>query len=107
VAAVRTTDVDSLRAKLGSSVHLDVQGYDYATLAGTSMATPHVAGVAALVWSARPSLTNAQVRDLLQRSAKDLVDAGAAGSAVGRDDVFGHGLVQARAAVDLAIKEHP
>jgi len=37
--------------------------------AGTSMASPHVAGVAALVWSLNTNLTNVQVRDILQRTA--------------------------------------
>ncbi|MCI0570840.1 MAG: S8 family serine peptidase, partial [Myxococcaceae bacterium] len=76
-------------------VRLSVQGADYAMLTGTSMATPFVSGVAALLWSRDPSLTNAQVRDLLERSAKDL------GSVKGRDDTFGHGLVQARSALEL------
>ncbi|MCI0673911.1 MAG: S8 family serine peptidase, partial [Myxococcaceae bacterium] len=93
--AVPTTAREGLLAKVGSSVRLSVQGADYAMLTGTSMATPFVSGVAALLWSRDPSLTNAQVRDLLERSAKDL------GSVKGRDDTFGHGLVQARSALEL------
>lgn len=64
-------------------------GYEYYD--GTSMATPHVAGVAALVWSLNGSRTNAQIRDALQRTALDLGSAG-------RDNSFGFGLVQAAAA---------
>jgi subtilisin family serine protease len=63
---------------------------------GTSMATPHASGVAALVWSAKPSLTNKEVRDILQKSAKDL------GSQKGWDATFGWGLVQACPAVQMA-----
>jgi hypothetical protein len=41
-------------------------------LDGTSMATPHVAGAAALVWSAHPTLTASQVQERLVKSAKPL-----------------------------------
>ena len=41
--------------------------YDWKS--GTSMATPMVAGVAALVWGANPGLTNSEVRDLVQNTA--------------------------------------
>lgn len=61
---------------------------------GTSMATPHVSGVAALIWSHHPNKTNADIRRALELSAQDLGTAG-------RDDSYGHGLVQARAALDL------
>jgi len=39
---------------------------------GTSMAAPHVAGAAALAWSAEPDLKNNELRNLLQRTAEDL-----------------------------------
>lgn len=42
---------------------------NYAILAGTSMATPHVTGIAALVWQSNPSLTGAQMRDRLRKTA--------------------------------------
>ena len=76
-----------------STVPLAVKGTKYAYFNGTSMATPHVAGVAALVWSYYPSCTGAQIRTSLTKSAQDLGPAG-------RDTKFGFGLVQARAAYD-------
>ena len=57
------------------------------------MATPHVSAVAALVWSSDPTKSNAQIRDALQKTAKDLGTAG-------RDTSYGYGLVQAKAALD-------
>jgi len=42
---------------------------DYAIDRGTSMSTPHVTGVAALVWQSNPSLTGAQMRERLRRTA--------------------------------------
>lgn len=65
----------------------------YATYSGTSMATPHVSGVAALVWSYYPQCTAAQIRNTLDSSAQDLGDPG-------RDPKYGFGLVQAKAALD-------
>lgn len=42
---------------------------DYAILAGTSMAAPHVTGIAALVWESNIALTGAQMRERLRRTA--------------------------------------
>ena len=76
-----------------STVPLAVKGTKYAYFNGTSMATPHVAAVAALVWSYFPSCTGSQIRTSLGKSAQDL-------GTVGRDTKYGFGLVQARAAYD-------
>lgn len=72
---------------------------DYSSFAGTSMATPHVAGVAALVRAANKNLTPAQVRDLLKATASPL----------GPNDQnqYGAGLVNAEAAVARAISFVP
>jgi subtilisin family serine protease len=56
------------------------------------MATPHAAGVAALVWSAWPTATAQEIRSALIATADDLGSAG-------RDVDFGHGLVQTYDAV--------
>ncbi len=62
---------------------------------GTSMATPHVAGVAALVRSINPLLNRDEVRALLRQTARDLGPAG-------YDTSFGAGLVDALSAVQAA-----
>ena len=103
VTVVPTTTVPTLRALMGHTVHVGVAGADYAYSSGTSMATPHVAGVAALVWSARPSLSNTDVRGILEKTAKPLSDPSLPGTDAARDDYFGYGLVQAKAAVDMAL----
>jgi serine protease len=78
---------------LGTVVSQANAGSGYEAWSGTSMATPHVSGVAALVWGHNPSWTNAQVRSALESTAQDLGTAG-------RDNSFGWGLVQAKAALD-------
>ena len=50
---------------------------NYAIDRGTSMATPHVTGVAALVWQSNPSLTGAQMRERLRRTANLPTDGSA------------------------------
>jgi subtilisin family serine protease len=69
----------------------------YATQAGTSMATPHVAGVVALLYSYAPELTQDLVYDILLASAEDAGDPG-------HDQEYGHGIVNARAALEYLIQ---
>jgi subtilisin family serine protease len=64
----------------------------YESLQGTSMAVPHVTGVAALVLAANPALTRAQLRARLLDHATDIGPSG-------DDEEFGAGLVDAAAAV--------
>lgn len=78
----------------GVNIFSTVPGSSYDSLSGTSMAAPYVAGVAGLLLSQRPELTNEQVRLILQQSAKDL-------GAEGADNSTGYGLVSAGNAVRM------
>src|SRR6185369_4555975 len=69
-------------------------GYGYAT--GTSASAPLVAGVAALMFSARPDLTGAKVQQLLKDSADDLGSAG-------WDTQYGYGRLNAYGALQAAL----
>ncbi len=53
----------------GSSVYSTVPGDKYATYSGTSMASPHVAGLVGLMLSANPNLTTAQIRQIIAETA--------------------------------------
>jgi len=111
VIAVAATDSGDRRASFsntGAHIDLSAPGVDiqstywdntYASLDGTSMASPHVAGVAALVLSRNGSLTSNQVGNLLRSTAKPLRNAPA--DPVPNNN-YGHGLVQAAAAVKAA-----
>ena len=61
----------------GVGIYSTYLGGGYATMSGTSMASPHIAGLAALTLSANPSLTSRELRDLLA--------TGTSGRAVGSD----------------------
>jgi subtilisin family serine protease len=84
VVAVAASDSNDRRASFsstGPAVELIAPGVSvlsttpnntYSTYSGTSMASPHVAGVAALVWAVNPELTNAEVRQILIDTAENL-----------------------------------
>jgi len=63
----------------GVGIYSTYMGGGYATLSGTSMATPHVAGLAALILSANPTLTSRELRELLA--------TGTSGHAAGSDSI--------------------
>ena len=73
-----------------------VVGANYVRQAGTSMAAPHVAGVAALVRSLHPEFSAEQVRQALRLGADD---AGAAGY----DEKFGYGRLNAAGALGVTL----
>jgi len=86
-------DGNSMLSQIGSSTTINIGTGNYNKISGTSMASPHVAGVAALVWSHHASCTNDEIRNVLNLTAEDL-------GATGRDVKFGFGLVQTKDAID-------
>ena len=85
----------------GSNILSTVTGDGYAFFSGTSMAGPHVAGVAALIKSQHPEYTPAEIAQVIYDSAEDR-DCGGASGCVGDAEYngfFGHGVLDALAAV--------
>lgn len=104
VGATDTNDVLASFSSSGNAVDLSAPGVlirttslggGYQSVAGTSFSAPIVAGVAALVMSANPSLSPAKIQDVLKQSADDL-------GAAGWDPSYGSGRVNAARALVLA-----
>jgi subtilisin family serine protease len=106
VLAVAATDENDQRpafSNYGPQVDLAAPGTNiystwyrsnYFSKSGTSMATPHVSGVAALLWSRNPNLTADEITDILIHSTVDIEPAG-------KDDYTGWGRLSANRAIGL------
>ncbi|WML47125.1 S8 family serine peptidase [Neobacillus sp. PS3-34] len=68
----------------------------YNTISGTSMATPHVSGLAAKIWAANPSWNNSQLRTELQNRAKQYDIKGGISAAAGDDNASGFGFARVK-----------
>lgn len=107
VAATRNDDTRWSLSNFGSFVEISAPGYavystyndlnnayhGYNYMSGTSMAAPHVAGLAGLLFSQNPALTVDELRAIMRSTAADLGDPG-------WDAYFGHGRIDAFAALD-------
>ena len=107
VAALDSNDIRASFSNVGSQVDVSAPGvnilstvpgsqYDFKN--GTSMASPHVAGVLALIWSANLSLTNSEVRGILEDNCDDVSAANPT-----LNGKLGRGRVNAARAVQAAI----
>ncbi|MFZ7111158.1 MAG: Ig-like domain-containing protein, partial [Desulfatiglandales bacterium] len=84
----------------GSSILTTNRGGGYGSWSGTSFSSPIAAGLAALIWSVDPSLTNAEVLDIMTRNADDLGDPGF-------DIYFGYGRINVATSLAAASNSLP
>ncbi len=101
VSSVDSDDVIAQNSGRGPEVDLcapgvkilsTLPGAKYGKMSGTSVACPHVSGVAALAWGAHPLAKNEQIWNLIASTAHDL-------GIPGPDSKYGYGRVDASAAV--------
>jgi subtilisin family serine protease len=84
----------------GSSVRSSIRNGGYSSFSGTSMAAPHVAGLAALMISADPKLAGelATIRSRIEANAVQLTSVQECGGVPGSEipnNTFGHGRIDA------------
>jgi len=89
-------DVAAPGEEIYSTVWNPYKGSTYTEMSGTSMASPMVAGLAALLLAQDPALSNDDVRQIIEVSAKDLGDPG-------WDPEFGHGLINVHKALTTSL----
>ncbi len=111
VLGVAATDQNDSRASFsnhGQQVDVAAPGkdiystwytYNYFTQSGTSMATPHTSGLAALIWSARPDLSAEQVTHIITTTAADVNG----GTFPSWDEYLGWGRIEAGRALSATI----
>jgi len=106
---ISVMSVDSNYARAGSSnfgwekdicapgVAIRTTGFggNFQDLSGTSLASPMVAGVVAMMYSVNTGLNFSRVKEIIVNTARDLGDGG-------RDYYYGYGFIQASAAVQMA-----
>jgi len=110
VSATTSNDIfDSSYSNYGNKIELSAPGTNvystipdnsYGYMTGTSMACPHVAGLAALLWSYKPTLANNELRNNLHNAIDDL-------GTTGKDIYYGYGRINAEKAITFPRLENP
>ncbi len=110
VISVAAVDQQAQRAEFsnyGSYIDVAAPGVDipstyiyneYAALSGTSMACPHVAGLAGLILSVNPKLSNEDVRAIIHNTAVDV-------GPTGKDTEYGHGMINVANALQMSLNQ--
>ncbi|MEP4146078.1 MAG: S8 family serine peptidase [Halioglobus sp.] len=88
IPAVGAALEDRTAVFYAANASINIGASDYGFMSGTSMATPAVAGVAALVWSQHVSCSGEEIRNALKQTAQDA-------GAPGKDVYHGYGIVRA------------
>ncbi|RTR39132.1 alkaline serine protease [Shewanella canadensis] len=91
IPAVGAAFEDRAALLAAGSANIDIGTSDFGFMSGTSMATPAVSGLAALVWSNHNECTGTEIREALKATAMD-------SGAPGNDVYFGYGIVKAAGA---------
>ena len=91
IPAVGAAFEDRSALLAATTVNISIGATDYGFMSGTSMATPGVSGIAALVWSNHNECTGTEIREALKATAED-------NGAAGKDVYFGYGIVKAATA---------
>lgn len=78
----------------GAAIYSTWNNGGYNTISGTSMASPHVAGLAAKIWSENPTWSHSQLRTNLQNRAKAVDIKGGIGAGNGDDYASGFGFAR-------------
>lgn len=110
VISVAAVDQQAHRAEFsnyGNYVEVAAPGVDipstyiydeYAALSGTSMACPHVAGLAGLILSVNPKLSNEEVREIIRNTSTDV-------GPKGKDNEYGHGMINVAQALQMSLNQ--
>ncbi|UAC49910.1 S8 family serine peptidase [Bacillus aquiflavi] len=80
----------------GAAIESTWSNGGYNTISGTSMATPHVSGLAAKIWASNPTWSNTRLRTELQNKAKQYDIKGGYGATTGDDHASGFGFPRVR-----------
>ncbi|MFH1681750.1 MAG: S8 family serine peptidase [Candidatus Eisenbacteria bacterium] len=86
----------------GADIYSTWPGDSYAWESGTSMAAPHVSGLAALILGARPGLDNEWVRFIIRNTSDDEI-GDLVEDIAGFDDYFGYGRINDYSALAYSI----